>query len=594
MLSAAAWLGLVCGLFEAAWFLLFQQLGWLNWNIAQDGVTEEILWVAPVVNLLLFCVLGAAGIAAMALPPPLRIHRRFILGALSFLLFLNWLALSGRIRMSSVLILAVGLAVVFARWLAPREEAVLRWFRRTLPALVTLVLLVYLGLTLGQRFLESRALAQLPPARPDAPNILVIVVDTLRADHLSAYGYKRPTSPHLDALAAQGVLFEKAISTSSWTLPAHISLLTGRYPYEAKEAYDRLHPELPTLAEHFRAQGYRTGAFSDNLFYFTRRQGFGRGFIRFEDFFQSWRDGLARTLFGRKFVKMVLPRLGYQDLFWRKRATAITDHAARWILSHERPFFAILNYFDAHDPYLPPEPFRSKFSAPGYPGGKLHAEKNRRVEQFTPQELQGEVDAYDGAIAFVDENIGRLLQILEDGGRGQNTVVVVVSDHGEMFGEHQLLLHQNCLYRPVIHVPLVMRWPGKIPAGIRVSMPVSIASIPATLTELAGSGAGFPRPSLVRLWQEHGSSAPLELPMAETGATPYEQMRHEPTYHGAIRSLVSPEWHFIEHQKLGPQLFHWQNDPFESSDLAGTADGKAVVSFFADELKRRRAEPGRP
>ncbi len=592
MLAAAAWLGLLCGLVEGTGLVLFHRLGWLNWNIAKVPVTAEIVWVSALADLLLFAAAGLPGIAATRVLSPQRFPARFTVSALVFLLFFDWLALSGRIQLSGALVLALGLAAVFTRWFAKREEAVFRFWRRTLPVLAGVALFAFLAIEGGARFAERRALAQLPDAPADAPNVLVVVVDTLRADHLSTYGYPRATSPQIDRVATEGVLFEKAISTTSWTLPAHVSLLTGRYPYENQSGSTPLDPRHSTLAEFLRARGYRTGAFSANLFYFTRSHGFGRGFIRFEDFFGSWADSFTRTLYGRKFVDIILPRLGYGDIVGRKRAEYVTDRTLDWIGSDSRPFFAFLNYFDAHDPYLPPQPYRSKFSRQASPGGKLIADKIRNIAQLTPYELQGEIDAYDGAIAYVDQNIGRLLDALEEKRLAQRTVVVVVSDHGEMFGEHELLLHQNCLYRPVVHVPLIVRWRGQIPAGLRVAQPVSIASLPATLAELTGSGEkAFPSPSLAELWREPGPRDDWPYPFAELDALPFEPMKHEPVYHGAMKSLVSPEWQFITHEKFGEELYDWENDPAEKKNLVNIPEGQEAARELASTLHGMLARP---
>src|SRR5215470_1373262 len=172
-------------------------------------------------------------------------------------------------------------------------------------------------------------------ASSDAPNIIMIVIDALRADHLSSYGYVRPTSPHLDRLAQQGVVFEHALSASSYTLPAHASLLTGRYLYEHGVEWNnrtaRFANRYPRLAEALQSRGYRTAAFSANVFWVTRSKGFGRGFIHFEDYFQSVADMAARTLYGRIIETLILRRLGYEDIPARRRASDINRSVLQWI-----------------------------------------------------------------------------------------------------------------------------------------------------------------------------------------------------------------------------------------------------------------------
>ena len=586
----AAWAGLLCGLVEGAGLLALQRLGWLNWNMAQVAVSAEIVWISALFDLLLFLVVGLLCAAVLRWLP------RWLpaaIGLLAFLLFFDWLALSGRIRHSAALILGLGLAVAFARWYAAHAEAAHRFLRRSLPWVAALALVAAAGIEGSKWLAERRALAALSPAPAGAPNVLVIIVDTLRADHLSSYGYSRATSPRIDAVAREGTLFEAAIATSSWTLPSHVSLVTGRYAYENRAQGQPIDPALPTVAEVFRERGYRTGAFSANTFFFSSHIGFGRGFIRFEDFFHSWADRAARTLYGRKFAQYVLRRLGDEDIPGRKLASDVTGAALDWMSRDERPFLAYLNYFDAHDPYLPPQPWRSKFSARPHPGGILNSFLLRYYPEMSGEQLQDEIAAYDGAIAFVDDQIGRLLDELERRGQGRNTIVVITSDHGEMLGEHELYLHRNCLYREAIHVPLLVRWPGQVPAGRRITQPVSIASIPATLAELAGAAQGspFPGPSLATWWQSAEPPAEWPDPLAELEKFPFEPVQREPAYHGAMKSLVSPQWHYIEHEKFGQQLFDWHNDRAQSNSLTATPEGKPVTDRFAAELKRRLNQP---
>ncbi len=241
----------------------------------------------------------------------------------------------------------------------------------------------------------------LPAAAPDAPNVLVIVVDTLRADHVSSYGYARPTTPNLDRMAQQGVRFDNAISPCSWSLPSHVSLLTGLYQFEHGVGSVQPEPWLgwgnkgmggfPTLGEALERRGYRTGAFSANRTYFSRDLGFGRGFVHFEDYFQSASDAFVRTLYGREFariylkrsdhslVKRTLRRLGFTSLLdqdaegsgsyggafgVRKRADVVNQEVMEWIdRDRQRPFFAFLNYFDVHDPYGGPRSLSQTFMA---------------------------------------------------------------------------------------------------------------------------------------------------------------------------------------------------------------------------------------
>lgn len=589
LLLFAACFGLVAGLVEGAIFLSFQHFGWLVWDVANLSVAPEILWIAPAFDLALFLVAGLGLVAASAALPRVPILRpAFFL--FSSITFYDWIALSGRIRMSGSASLALGLATVATRWFGNHETAGLRAMRRSLPWALAAALLLFAAVESGQRIEEERALSTLPAAAPGAPNILIVVLDAVRADHLAAYGYARATSPTLDGIARQGVQFENAISTSSWTLPAHASLLTGRLPHEhgaTNWAY-RLH--LPNIAEELRGRGFRTGAFSANTLYFTRQKGFGGGFIHFEDVFTSAADMMLRTTYGRFYFWQVLRRTGPGDLPGRKHAEDVNAAFLRWIdRGTKNPFFVVLNYFDAHDPYLPPQPYRSKFSKIPNPGGELNDVvwrlRPRRVEL-----MESEMDAYDGGIAYMDAQIGTLFAALETRGFAQNTLVIILSDHGELFGEHDLYLHRVSLYRPVIHVPMIFYWPGHLHAGTHVKAPVTIASIPATLLDLLGSGAqtDFPGPSLAPLWKEASPPPDFPYPISELGWFPYEKLKKDPSYYGPTVAAVTPRWELIKHEKFGLALFDWTADPNTLNDVVKSPEGERVAAALDRCMKQKR------
>ena len=575
-----AWWGLLTGLVEGAGLLGLQHAGWLNWKMAQMSVAREILWVSPVADFLLFAGLALLICALGVLIPAIRDSR--VLGFIFALMAVfDWGSLSGRLRIPAVVALSLGLATVWTRWFVKRPENRLRNMRRSLPWLAATAVVLLIGVQ-GSRWMAERpAMAGLGPANTGAPNVLVLIMDTVRADHVGIYGYNRATSPRLDRFARQGVLFENAISTSSWTLPAHASLLTGRFPHEHGAQTGPYDGRYLSLAEEFQRRGYRTGAFSANTYFFSRASGFGKGFVRFEDDFTSVRDMAARTLYGRKFYDFVLQRLGYDDVPGRKRATDITQSVEHWIgASGSRPFFIFANYFDAHDPYLPPQPYRSRFSPGKTPGGALNSFV-LRLNLRRPEQLQGEIDAYDGAIAYIDDQIGSLLDWIDERDLSKNTIVVILSDHGESFGEHGLLMHRNALYRETIHVPMLLRWPGHVPENVRVAAPVSIASLAATLLELTASdnAAQFPGPSLVPQWRAASPvpASDLEFPLAELAQFHFDLEKQNPVYSGSMLSVVTPHWQMIEHSALGAMLFNWSTDPGDLHDLAANPEGRAVA-----------------
>lgn len=220
----------MCGLAEGAGLLFFQGINWERWGPTLH-VSRPILSISPLFNVLFFLAIVLVLCLAGWRFPRLCVAQ-CVAGALVALTLYDWLMVTGRIsRMGSVL-LALGVGAAFSRWFVKHEAAMLRLAARTLPVAVAAGLITVAGVQGSSWLTEQRAVAGLPPAASNAPNVLIIVVDTLRADHLSSYGYHRLTSPNIDRMAQEGVLFENAVSTSSWTLPSHASLLTGRYEFE--------------------------------------------------------------------------------------------------------------------------------------------------------------------------------------------------------------------------------------------------------------------------------------------------------------------------------------------------------------------------
>ncbi len=339
------------------------------------------------------------------------------------------------------------------------------------------------------------------------PNVLWIVMDTTRFDHLSAYGYGRETSPSLDRLAAEGVVFETAISQSSWTMPSHFEMVTSRYE-AGKET--TLAPGHRTAAEIFRHEGYATGAVLGN-FSLGRRSGFSQGF-------ETVRDGPVMIFFHKFIEKLPVVKLLIRShllapdvaVRWFHRHTFLegvaarggdlTDRAISWLDGvGGRPFFLFINYMDPHDAYDPPEPFRSRFAKgvdpiKGFvrwdPDADEPIDSNTFVRDRLPKmkakDWQDLIDLYDGEIAYLDAQIGRLFDALRERGLYDDTVIVVTADHGELFGEHGLAYHFKALTEEEIHVPLLMRFPSLLPAGERVATPVELNDILPTVVELTG------------------------------------------------------------------------------------------------------------
>jgi arylsulfatase A-like enzyme len=309
------------------------------------------------------------------------------------------------------------------------------------------------------------------PAR-SRPSFVLILVDTLRADHLGAYGYRRPTSPRLDALAARGTLFETAITQAPWTLPAAMAVVTGRLPSSHRVENDglRLSRSIPTLAEILKREGYSTSAVVSHI-YVAAPFGFDRGFDHFDDF------GLSRAY---RFEAGLEPR-----------AEAVTDHALAQVRALKgRPFFLLAHYFDPHWDYDPPAPYAERFARPY--SGKIDG-RYQSFSRFAPigvelpaADREHLIDLYDGEIAYTDAQIGRLLDGLRGAGVSE-AVVAITADHGEEFKEHGGLGHGRTLYDEVLRVPLIVSRIGAAgPAG-RVPEQVRSIDLFPTICELAGA-----------------------------------------------------------------------------------------------------------
>ncbi len=471
---------------------------------------SDILWATVVVDLIVMGVLIACAIAASFVVGVWRsaLAAWFIF---SVALVTAWLrfGLPGVSRFVAVL-LSLSIGVATNRWIRSKRSTILSYQKRTLPWIVLGVVALGAGVRSWEYLHEANLLRSLPPVDGSKPNILLIVVDTLRADHLSAYGYSRDTSPNLSHIAEQGVMFDNAIASASWTVPSHASMLTGLYPHDHRTDKDDaiLADNWPTIGEVFLSEGYRTAAFSANVNNFDRKHGLARGFAHFEDYWgANYTAIFTRVVLGWR-IKFWMHHFGVLPLFGRQHVEGINRRALTWIDREKRPFFVMLNYIDVHDPYLPPEPYRHAFTKEKNPGGVISVSFDQ-VQMPDARTLAAEVAAYDGCIRYVDDHIENLLSELKKRGVLDHTIVVITSDHGEAFGEHNLVGHKISLYREAIHVPLIVWNPKTIPAGRHVRRPVSLVDIPRTLISLADPAyhGSFPGRSLQELWAGNGSES---------------------------------------------------------------------------------------
>ncbi len=376
--------------------------------------------------------------------------------------------------------------------------------------------------------------------RGGRPSVLLITVDTLRADRLGCYGYPDAQTPTMDRLAAEGLLFEQVACHVPVTLPSHATILTGLSP-ASHGVHDnssfRLPETVTSMAEIFADAGSETGAII-GAYVLARQFGLEQGFGDYDDSFEGARGSASEA------VSIERP------------ATEVASRGIAWLREHRRtPFFLWLHFFDPHTPYNPPP-------VPG---------------------RQQSADPYDGEIAYVDRELTGVVRVLKELGLERSTLVVLTSDHGEGLGNHEEETHGVFLYESTLRVPLILRWPGRLPAGARVSGLVRTLDIAPTVLRLAGlrvpeSMAGM------NLVEDGGLGAHDSLTAVGESMLPL--------YHYGLEPLVSvrtSRWKYIAAPR--PELYDLVSDPCELRNLAGThaeqvAQLSPLAAAYTEELQR--------
>ena len=308
------------------------------------------------------------------------------------------------------------------------------------------------------------AIAACAPIEPTPPNVILISLDTTRSDHCSVYGYKLETTPNLRRIAAEGARFDLAYSPTSTTGPTHASLFTSLYPMEHGVVKNGLFlgEYFTTLAEHLHESAYQTAAVVSS-FVLDAKFGYGQGFDFYDDDF----DWESSKIHMKEWA-------GHQvEHGFDRRGDEVTSRALRWLdqeCDTQRPFFLFLHYFDAHNPFDPPEPYRSRFASP----------------HESPSPLDTEIGLYDGGIAFEDAQVGAVLDALKARQLSENTIIIVIGDHGEGLLQHGLMNHGMQIYEEQVRVPFLMSWPGHIQPGSSFASPVELLDLAPTLFELIG------------------------------------------------------------------------------------------------------------
>ncbi len=458
------------------------------------------------------------------------------------------------------------------------------------------------------------------------PNIIVVLLDTLRADHLSSYGHGRDTSPAINRLAEEGVLFEQAVSPAAWTPPSHASLFTGTFP--SRHKVDRsnlvLPQELHPLPQVLQRHGYRTYGVSSN-YWLSRETSFDRGFDRFvhswqvvqaggtnaplarqdrkhaldlqrleqaaeEGGFSRWYGGLVNSFYEKATQKLRKKWNLWDDGAWR-----VNWQVRQWLnewSSSEAPVFAFLHYMEPHIRYAAPGRYRHLHLPKGVTGAQAE-----RVNQDPWKFLTGRTEMteddfdvlsrlYDGEISYVDTRVGQLVDMLKAAHLLDDTLLVVTSDHGENLGDHGFMDHCYCLYDSLLHVPLIARGPEGFSGGKRVSGQVQSNEIFATALDLAGVPDEDPARSQIQtegtLFPET-AGGPEHAAFAEYGEPqpPLEVLRRRfPDFEGrnfdrSLRMVRQQGWKYIQATDGSEELYDLAADPGETQNQVETETARA-------------------
>ncbi len=325
-----------------------------------------------------------------------------------------------------------------------------------------------------------------------APNLVLISIDSLRPDHLGCYGYPAPTSPTLDALAREGLRFDNAVSTTSWTLPSHAAMFTGLYD-SAHGLVDnglRLDPAHRTLAEELARAGYHTAGFFGGP-YLHPTFGLNDGFEVWENCMANADEALDANVFATQSRR--LHGASHADI----TSPRTLERVQSWIRSapSDKPYFLFVHLWDVHYDYRAPQEYVEQFD-PGYDGpltGEDFVRNPAVAPGMAPRDFKHLMALYDAEIRFTDEHIGKMLEALKTAGKLENTLVLVTADHGEEFLDHGRKGHQHSLFEEVVRVPMIAHWPGQIAAGGVASTQVRLVDLMPTF--LSAAGVRNPPPS---------------------------------------------------------------------------------------------------
>ena len=622
----SAWCGLVAGLLEVGTIVVRKQV------FDPDHLykmSRHFVWLIPLSNLCVFLTLGLIGcgvVAGLAAPRSVAVHARLVARLRSYPP--SWLPFRG-----STVWPGWSWRSGWPRGLFRSSSGRSRGFRRfvlvSFPAAVAIVAILGASLWVGDRWKQARENARsLPP--PGSPNVLLIVMDTVAAGHLSLHGYDRATSTTLVELAGRGTRFDSARAASSWTLPSHATMFTGRWLHELSVGwFTPLDQKHPTLAEFLGDRGYATAGFVANTYYCGTDSGLARGFTRYQDFIfpeltalktaalvSRALDGVRATVyFSEDWLESagLLPSVRPSRAVVGRRSQGGgggQSRAARLALAPRAAGAAVFRFLELLSMLIipmncrregfivsgPSRPTLSTFPDPSS-GGCSTRRRSRPPAWHLPPPLMTIVSrtSMSSSASWSTSWTGA--------GFWSRTWLIITSDHGESFGEHPgIFCHGMSLYDTELHVPLLIIPPGGSESGRVVKEAVCLRDLAATIVDVAGQEAGspFPGASLARFWQASRARSHRPGPHRLHRRLPrWSRTTRRSAITGAALQQLSPlaavkdaEWSYIRREGDGREkLFHLSEDPNEQHDLAGDPSARTTLEQMRAALDRLTGGP---
>lgn len=451
---------------------------------------------------------------------------------------------------------------------------------------------------------QAPFVADQPTGRPKpaagTPSVILVTLDTVRADHMSLYGYKRKTTPFLEEFSRGSTLYQNAVSSGAFTLPTHASLFTGLYPswhgahYSPPEFPDGrpLDPSYLTLAEILSSQGFSTAAVAANRGFLSHNFGLAQGFGFYDNRAPAQFLTASQPYFLRQGIRNLMTCFTVSANFDREALHAEEINASVFeqlevLKSWESPFFLFINYMDAHWPYVPPAPFDTIYPGKN-PGFTLHDYLNlvgdvlALERPLTEEEIRHLHSQYDGSIRYLDSQLARLFHQLKLLNLFENSLIIITSDHGEAFGDHNLMEHGVSVYQDQVHVPLIIKYPGQR-LGQRVEGYVNSVDILPTVLEVVG----LPPPPQVQgaslLQKESWKSRPVVSEVYPRGFLRYWNAR----LNRIERAIFRDGFKLIRSTAGKREIYDLDSDPHERVDLASQHPGtvasleRAMQQYFS-------------